>query len=278
LAMSVEEGHPELCELQDSYLNDRHFPPSQQMLGLKPIIDEEFGLMEKDDTDLLNFVLQTNKDAWKGPLPTEESKLHSQELPSKVTMLHMMVGAIKRMILMARKFPAMIELHDTDQMKLYKSCYLDVMIIRGAMAYDPKENAWKGPTSDHDYKIKMDAMNDDATGVNMFEKSIRLYTMFKEEYRSDEPVMLLLNMIVLFDPNVEGLTNVVAVKNEQNRYKRCLKRYMFTKLHKNPNSTVQNEYKSLLDRLATVRTMTPGARGIMVEHADSMAPLLKELL
>lgn len=53
----------------------------------------------------------------------------------------------------------------------------------------------------------------------------RLYTMFKEEYRSDDAVMLLLNMIVLFDPNVDGLSNTASVRAEQNKYKLCLKRY-----------------------------------------------------
>lgn len=92
-------------------------------------------------------------------------------------------------------------------------------------------------------------------------------------------------------------------------------RYMFTKLDNN-QMKAQFEYKALLDRLATVRKMNSGtvahtmvgnreltfyhytvmrcgisidnwlsniaffvgARGIMEEHADSMDPLLKELL
>ncbi|GMT05322.1 hypothetical protein PENTCL1PPCAC_27496, partial [Pristionchus entomophagus] len=277
ISMSVDDAYPELRELKDSYLRNPLFPPSQQALGLKTIIDQEFGAMQAEDEARLKAVNDANDIAWKGPLCDEENRLHQQDLPSKATMLQMMVGAIKRMIHMSKKFPALRALHPTDQLKLIQGCYLDVMIIRGAMAYDPKENAWKGPTSNHAYNIKMDAMNDDAKTDNMFNQSIRLYTMFKEEYRSDENVMLLLNMIVLFDPNVEGLTDMAAVKSEQNAYKRCLKRLMFTKLNKN-QSTVQFEYLSLLERLATVRNMNSGARGIMVEHADSMDPLLKELL
>lgn len=37
--------------------------------------------------------------------------------------------------------------------------------------------------------------------------------------------MLLLNVIVLFDPNVHGLINTHIVRAEQNKYKLCLKRW-----------------------------------------------------
>ncbi|GMR30680.1 hypothetical protein PMAYCL1PPCAC_00875, partial [Pristionchus mayeri] len=272
---SADDAFPPINHLKDNFVatNPLHAPH----LGLKG--DPEFGPMEADDEQRLKFLHDANG-VWTQPLEGDENKLHSQSLPTKETMLQMMVGAIRRMIKMARKFPRFTSLHDTDQIKLFSSCYLDVMIIRGAMAYDPKENAWKGPTNKHDYKIKMDAMNDGAD--NMYQQSIRLYSMFKDEYRTDESAMLLLNMIVLFDPCAKGLTGVQSVTTENNAYKRCLKRYMYTQLMKkdpkmHPNQ-VQFEYSSLLERLATVRKMNSGARGIMEEHADNMDPLLQELL
>ncbi|KAF8386828.1 nhr-48 [Pristionchus pacificus] len=240
--MNTDEAYPDFNQLTESFVKNPLHPSHPTTF-----IDPEFGPMQTDEEERLRFLHEANQ-----------------------------VGAVKRMITMAKKFPALKALHETDQLKLIKSCYLDVMIIRGAMAYDPKENAWKGPSASHDYKIKMDAMNDESTD-NMFQQSIRLYTMFKEEYRSDDAVMLLLNMIVLFDPNVDGLSNTASVRAEQNKYKLCLKRYMFTKLDNN-QMKAQFEYKALLDRLATVRKMNSGARGIMEEHADSMDPLLKELL
>ncbi|GMT31194.1 hypothetical protein PFISCL1PPCAC_29149 [Pristionchus fissidentatus] len=275
--MTVDEAYGDLRELKDSFLRNPLCPPTQQALGLRSVVDPEFGPMEAEDEERLRFVHSANA-VWSQPLDQAENKLHSQSLPSKMDMLEMMVGAVKRMILMAKKFPALKALHSTDQMKLISSCYLDVMIIRGAMAYDPNENAWKGPTSKSGYSIKLDAMNDkNDSANNMFHQSIRLYTMFKEEYRQNESVMLLLNMIVLFDPTVADVMAVGAVRAEQNAYKRCLKRLMWTMLDKN-QSRVQLEYKSLLDRLATVRKMNSGARGIMEEHADGINPLLKELL
>ncbi len=50
-------------------------------------------------------------------------------------------------------------------------CCLEYLILRGAMAYDPRQNVWKGPTPQSGYIVKMDAMKD--TQDNMFESSIK---------------------------------------------------------------------------------------------------------
>lgn len=63
--------------------------------------------------------------------------------------------------------------------------------------------------------------------VILFRKVIsRFYSTFKEEWRTNEAVMLLLGMVVIFNPDFPNLHNRSIVERENQLYKKVLKRFV----------------------------------------------------
>lgn len=238
-------------------------------------VDPDCCLMTSADQDRLNELIGANA-VWSELEPNSvDEVLHQQGRPSKIDMVNMADGAIRRMIRMTKRIETFRRIEHHDQIQLLKSSCMEYIILRGAMSYDPIQNAWKGPNPTSGYSVKMDAMKD--TQDNMFENSIRFYATFKEEWRTNESVMLLLGMIVIFNPEFPNLHNRVAVEEENRQYKRVLKRLLFSLCNQDPKRT-NKEMKGLLDQINYLKPLNIRAQRMLQEvDSSSMEPLLLEM-
>ncbi|VDK48273.1 unnamed protein product [Anisakis simplex] len=239
------------------------------------LVDPDCCLMTSTDQDRLNEVLCANG-AWAEIEPNSvDAMRHEEGCPSKVDMINMADGAIRRMIKMVKRMDTFRRIEHHDQMQLLKYSCMEYIILRGAMSYDPEQNAWKGPTMHSGFNVKMDAMKD--TRDNMFESSIRFYATFKEEWRTNEAVMLLLGMIVIFNPHFPNLHSAQIIEREYEAYKKVLKRLLFTLCGQDVKRT-NVEFKGLLDKITYLETLNKRAQRMLHEiDCSQMEPLLIEL-
>lgn len=180
------------------------------------------------------------------------------------------------------------------------------------MSYNPKANVWAGPSPNSGYTVKMDAMKE--THNALFEstikyvvyvglRSFRFYSTFKEEWRTNERVMLVLGMIVLFkyirvyrkntyifSQEVPGLHNPAPVIVQNRKYRAILKRFSVLKtLHDHISRLLYTlcnqdavragrEFRNLIDKLALLRPLNQKAMR-MIQEVDSsmMEPLVREM-
>uniref|UniRef100_A0A914ED95 Nuclear hormone receptor HR96 n=1 Tax=Acrobeloides nanus TaxID=290746 RepID=A0A914ED95_9BILA len=231
-------------------------------------------LLTSNDQDNLAEVLHANE-TWASDLDPTDAQRHSSGSQSKVDIVNMADGAIRRLVKMTKKIASFRALDHHDQLTLLKNTCMEYLILRGAMSYNAKSNVWAGPTPNSGYVVKMDAMKE--TQANLFESSIRFYATFREEWRTNENVMLLLGMIVLFNPNVPDLQDPLPVAVQNRKYRAILKRLLYTLCHQDAAKTCR-EFKNLIDKLSYLRPLNQKAMGMILEvDASAMEPLVREM-
>uniref|UniRef100_A0A914V3X3 Nuclear hormone receptor HR96 n=1 Tax=Plectus sambesii TaxID=2011161 RepID=A0A914V3X3_9BILA len=238
--------------------------------------DKDCQPLSEDDQERMVEILRANE-VWSEPLDpnTKDGAQHTKGDPNKVDMVNMADGAIRRLIKMTKRMDGFRNIEHRDQIQLLKCSCMEYLILRGAMAYDPSKNAWVGPTQKAGYTVRMEAMKE--TQNNMFESSIRFYATFKEEWRTNEKVMLVLGAIVVFNPDCPGLKFRDAVRAEHNVYKRILKRILHEICGHDARRTL-TEYEGLMDRLADLKVLNDRAQKMLMEVSPTdMEPLLLEM-
>ncbi|MFH4973321.1 hypothetical protein AB6A40_000030 [Gnathostoma spinigerum] len=225
------------------------------------------------DNAMIEDVLNANV-AW-AELEDNEKVLHEAGNPSKLEMVNMADGAIRRMIKMMKRIETFKRIHHDDQLQLLKGSCMEYIILRGTMSFDPTQNTWKGPTQQSGYDVKMDAMKE--APDNLFENTIRFYATFKESWRMNERLMLILGMLVVFNPEIPGLRCPDEIMRTNQRYRSILKRLMFTLCDENRRIT-DIELKGILDKLWHLKALNHRAQR-MIGDVDQalLEPLLVEI-
>ncbi|CAJ0583187.1 unnamed protein product, partial [Mesorhabditis spiculigera] len=255
---------------------DIYSPPGfDSMLRPPPVnYDPDFCELHDDDRDLLNNLLAANNATWGMQLEGKEKRRHEQTLPSKENMVNMAEGAIRRLVKMLKKVDVFHQLTEKDQMEIIKRNSMHYLVLRGAMAYDPGENAWKGPTQNSGFTIKMDAMQ---SSENLLEHSIRFYTTFKDSLRSNESVMLILGQLLLFRVEGAGYEGPEILNEIFGRYKRCLKRQLY-QINCGDIYRTRTDFNSLWAKLDQIKEVQKRALGMVRGvDANNIDPLLQEL-
>ena len=134
------------------------------------LVDPDCSLLTSNDQDNLAEVLHANE-TWASDLDPTDAQRHSSTTQSKVDIVNMADGAIRRLVKMTKKIASFRALDHHDQLTLLKNTCMEYLILRGAMSYNAKSNVWAGPTPNSGYVVKMDAMKE--TQANLFESSIR---------------------------------------------------------------------------------------------------------
>ncbi|VDM47076.1 unnamed protein product [Toxocara canis] len=89
--------------------------------------------------------------------------------------------------------------------------------------------------------------------------------------------MLLLSMIVIFNPDFPSLRNRAAVERENLTYKNILKRLLYSLCGQDAKRT-NLELKGLLDKITYLKTLNVRAQRMLHEvDSSQMEPLLLEL-
>ncbi|KAK4300636.1 hypothetical protein Pmani_027168 [Petrolisthes manimaculis] len=144
-----------------------------------------------------------------------------------VQIVAMFTTIIKRFAYFARLFPAFLDFTSHDQETLLRTGILEMSLIRGVQTFDTSNNRW--PDSSH--LLYHSAPTLKAEDMKKL-VSCELYETYMKFIHSlnklgvDEPVMMMLLLIVLFTSDRPGLKDTAAVQIKQDHYLLLLRKYL----------------------------------------------------
>ena len=168
-------------------------------------------------------------------------------LPLKPTLLDALAIselAMRRMVGMCKQLAPFRELRPNDQLQLLRGALIQLLILRGAMAFDPGQEAWRHavlsaaggqplPFSLHlDVLPPRERHSEEhkrwGNGFFEFTTFCSFLLSFGEQWRTNKKVMLILHAIVLFSPRqTEPLEDGKVVEQCRAQYCSLLKRRVF---------------------------------------------------
>uniref|UniRef100_A0A0N5BCN0 NR LBD domain-containing protein n=1 Tax=Strongyloides papillosus TaxID=174720 RepID=A0A0N5BCN0_STREA len=185
--------------------------------------------------------------------------------------------AFRRTIQMSKMISLFKQLNENDQMTLVKGGASEILILRGAMVYDPTKGSWKhyayqGAT---DIMIKIDVLKK-STEQSYYLKHKMFLESFNERWRKSEEVMLLLNVIILFNPSRLNIQNVSGISAANFVYKHILKKYIVYQCSNEEEA--QKEFDNLMNKLNELEELNKGLISIYsLLTINDLDPLLIEL-
>ena len=204
-----------------------------------------------------------------------ESGLDDERLPKNSLTLTDVVNltdvAVRKIIQMSKKIAGFRSLNQEDQIALLKGSCTEVMILRGLMNYDAEKEVWKGPGPQ---EISCDVLKD-IKGGDAYLQHKRYLSSFAAEWRTNEPLMLLLSVITLFTPSRPFLTNPAYVQQQQDSYHALLQRFLRSSL---PQAQAETTYRQLCHRIHSLHSLNETLQNIFLHvNPKDVEPLLIEI-
>jgi hypothetical protein len=232
-------------------------------------------LLSNSDITLLNE-LQNANTIWDATLDKKDSERHSKPSHTKLDLINMADGAIRRLVKMSKRILNFRQLPYEDQMILIKYNHMGCLILRGALTYIETENVWTGPSQKSNYNIKLEIMKE--SKFDLWGTAIRFYRSMRKEWRTNESIIQILTAICLFDPSAANLSLHADVRLHNLRYHSILKRKLFILCGKNQQQTLK-EYEHLMKNLIDLRALSAQAFKFVDEVRDCpVEPLVREMM
>uniref|UniRef100_A0A915EAW5 Nuclear hormone receptor HR96 n=1 Tax=Ditylenchus dipsaci TaxID=166011 RepID=A0A915EAW5_9BILA len=184
--------------------------------------------------------------------------------------------AMRRIISMAKQLSTFMGLIQEDQIALLKGGLTELLILRGQWSLIRPMTFGNMISTALTTKL---AQIQAAEQQHYLEHK-RFLSSFKEEWRQNSTIMLLVNAICLFCPRRPHILNVEQVATIQNNYKDLLKRFLFTEC-KEENSIKEPDiaYTLLMAKFEELHLLNKSLHLIYGElNPKDLDPLLQELL
>ncbi|KAI6244117.1 Nuclear hormone receptor family member nhr-48 [Aphelenchoides fujianensis] len=216
--------------------------------------DADCCLLSEADKNELNAILHANT-FWTAP--NESPAAMPNESATDV--------ALRRLIRFASQLNAFRSLSRHDQAALLKNGCASHFTIRSAMTMN--ENGGWSPQA------------------SLSDTVVQFFNSLREEWRTNESVMLLLGLLVIFDPNAPNVENKPLVGHECAKLKSLLKRVLYTLCGQNQQRCCA-EFDDLLNKLHVLQslnnsTIVSPANGLVDSlrwSAEVVEPLLSREL
>jgi hypothetical protein len=207
------------------------------------INDSDYSPLTPTDNAYLNEIHQANA-VWSMPCegPTNDD-------------------ALRRLIRMLGRITGFRILGRQDQITLVRNTCEEYFILRSAMAQATRGMPWLGPPLG--YPLNADAQ------AAILEKGLLFHNALRDEWRNNESIMLLLGLLVLFNPELTDLHSRESVAAENRRHRSLLKKTLFT-LRQDPQRAYL-EYCELMNKLSDLKL----ALGRL--NTDTVEPLMREI-
>ncbi|KHJ92058.1 hypothetical protein OESDEN_08060 [Oesophagostomum dentatum] len=147
-------------------------------------------------------------------------------------------GSIRRFVRMLRRLPCFSLFCIQDQCILIRRSCIPYMVIHYGISYVPNDPRLIGQTLDPRF-------------TEVLPHCIRYYASFKEDLRSNENIMLILGLLVVFDAESVGIQDKEGVSRQFSFYSSLLQRLLYS-LHGNDGVVSTADYRHLLERLGAV--------------------------
>ncbi|KAF8376042.1 nhr-8 [Pristionchus pacificus] len=250
--------------------NEDEFSKNFAAIGRNPAVYEKLTVAHRS---LLIELLRANESL---RMPLADQKKDVYTLLDAVKCAEI---AVRRMIMMAKNLKAFNELENLDQMTLIKGGSMEMMILRGAMIYDPHNRAWKYDltkgTSEDSVHAQMVMSLDILKGSEHFLAHHQFLASFDDRIRTNEVLMMVINAIILFTPDRVGLKNPGDVRAANEKYYDLILRILECEF----SSTTSRE---MLIRIETVIKQLKSLNTSMMEvvygiDSSQLDPLIVEV-
>uniref|UniRef100_A0A914XRZ5 Nuclear hormone receptor HR96 n=1 Tax=Panagrolaimus superbus TaxID=310955 RepID=A0A914XRZ5_9BILA len=241
----------------------------------KCLVDPDCCMLTNSDIEILNE-LQNANTIWDTVLDKKDSERHAKPCHTKLDLVNMADGAIRRLVKMSKKIFVFRQLPYDDQMILIKYNHMGCLILRGALTYIEAENVWSGPSQKSNYNIKLETMKE--SKFDLMGSAVTFYVSMRKEWRTNESIIQILIAICLFDPSAANLLYHADVRLHNLRYHSILKRKLFMLCEKDQRKACQ-EYDLLMKNLVELKNLSYQAFKFVDEIRDCpLEPLVKELM
>ncbi|XP_071521137.1 uncharacterized protein [Panulirus ornatus] len=150
----------------------------------------------------------------------------SVDRPS-IQIINMFTTIVRRFAYFARLFPEFCDLPSQDQGNLLRGGILEMSLIRGVQSFDTEHSRW--PDTNHQlYRDAPTLCVEDMkklVSCELYEMHMKFIHSLKE-LNVDEPVMMLLLLIVLFTSDRPDLAAAATVQQRQDHYLHLLRKYL----------------------------------------------------
>ncbi|XP_033218987.1 uncharacterized protein LOC117174222 isoform X3 [Belonocnema kinseyi] len=230
----------------------------------------------------LNELIVANK-ALHAPLDDDITNLIGDECkfkgsgiqsdPMLLDVINLTAIAIRRLIKMSKKINAFKNMCQEDQLALLKGGCTEMMILRSAINYDPRNHVWKIPhTQERMSNIKVDVLKE-AKG-NLYAEHAKFVRTFDPRWR-DENIILILSAIALFTPDRSKVVHSDVIKLEQNSYYYLLRRYLESMYS---GCEAKSTFLKLIQKISELHRLNEEVVGVYLNvNPSSVEPLLIEI-
>ena len=180
--------------------------------------------------------------------------------------------AVRRLIKFVKLLPDFKKLPQEYQIQSLKSCVLRTLLLRSVNFYDMEQDAWKTPTGcipNHVLK--------NATGYHELHDGHTIYCRTLKNLSDDDlNIMSLLQMVIIFDPDIQNVPDYQVMSDVQDRYILLLKHYL--------ESTVSFAFgqlllSKLLNKIDELKVLGDSHAKILLQvNANQIEPLMLEVL
>ncbi|XP_005089191.1 ecdysone receptor isoform X2 [Aplysia californica] len=235
---------------------------------LNPYINERLMSLKKTYDDIFEAAY------------TQDQAPKLQKKPHSADQLYNMTDVfIRRLIRFAKHIPEFKSLSQADQIHLLKGGVMEMFVLRSAMGFDAKSNAWKfkvqqGNIDQGEGKLDSGVINN-TLGSSMFMQHMMFVRQIQEITKSDRIILMLLFIIQLMSPDRPNLGDKRSVSQSQERHSMWLKAYLESQ---HSVEEAGQLYPLLLLKLQDVRSL--GAESCqLAAHLDinNLEPLLVEV-
>uniref|UniRef100_A0A0K0ELB2 Nuclear hormone receptor HR96 n=1 Tax=Strongyloides stercoralis TaxID=6248 RepID=A0A0K0ELB2_STRER len=251
-----------------------YITPPPSIVGCTNSTPNMSGYFENWEMELLSELIKSNS-IMKEPVNVSQSSNSSDfTLQDIVEFTNL---AFRRTIQMSKMLSLFKQLSQNDQMALVKGGASEILILRGAMVYDPGQGGWKHYASKDatDIMIKIDVLKN-SSEQSYYLKHKQFLDTFNERWRKSEEVMLLLNALVLFNSTRINIQNINGVNAANFVYKHILKKYVSYQCFNDEEG--QKEFDHLMNKLNELEELNKGLVSIYsLLTINEIDPLLIEL-
>uniref|UniRef100_A0A915IMF7 NR LBD domain-containing protein n=1 Tax=Romanomermis culicivorax TaxID=13658 RepID=A0A915IMF7_ROMCU len=199
-----------------------------------------------------------------------EEPMESGDARSLTDFVNLMDIGIRRIIRMAKRIDAFKNLCKDDQIALLKGGCVELMVLRGVMAFDPVKDTWRGPKS---YCIKSENVRE--VKGDVYDEYKKYFHSFEQNLRTNESIMVILSAITLFICERPNVQHKDLISSEQAVYVELLKNYL-NSIYDQKRAT--SAYERLMSNLDDLHRLTERVISIFLHvNPKDVEPLLLEM-
>ncbi|VDK44166.1 unnamed protein product [Anisakis simplex] len=183
--------------------------------------------------------------------------------------LNIMDITMRRLVKMAKKLPSFNDLSQDGKFALLKGGMVEMLTMRGVTRFDMDQKCWRTPVVADHYHVSLGMFDQLKEGLRDQQKDgfLKFCQSLHPDVRTNELVIDLIVLIVLFDSNREALTDPAdktTVARHCQEYQALLHRYLESMY----GYEARSRYETLPESLRILRVVSQNAVTLFLGRVD----------